>query len=120
MELKDECGCIVNRKYASDFLMKRLFSYKKKINAKKLGYFRIDNSRWFTLYRAQDGKIHYESSECPLLIITLEALCERYIENEGKINRDNSMEKLRQIKGFTTNQIVNEVVEKFINGVSNG
>ncbi|WP_063492861.1 hypothetical protein AB1303_08455 [Saccharolobus solfataricus] len=120
MELKDECGCIINRRYASDFLMKRLFSYRKKVNAEKLGYFRIDNSRWFALYRARDGKIYYESSECPLLIITLEALCEGYMENNGKIDRYTFMGKLSKIKGFTINQIVNEVIDKFINGVNGG
>ncbi|MEM0363226.1 MAG: hypothetical protein QXH75_05440 [Sulfolobaceae archaeon] len=118
MELKDECGCIVNRKYASDFLTKRMFLAKKKYD--KICYFRIDNNRWFSLYKGSDGKIYYESSECPIVVITLEALCELYLEKNGIIEKDDAIKKLREIKGFTINEIVTKVVENFVSGVKNG
>lgn len=114
MELKDECGCVVKRTYASDFLMKRLFLKGSKVKGEKLGEFRIDKDRWFRIYKGIDGKLYYESSECPLLVITLEALCERYLEKNGKMDFDDAIKKMKEVKGITINQIVMDVVSKVV------
>jgi len=112
MEIKDECGCVINRKYASDFLMKRVYVKNGKIKGDKVGEFKLDNNRWFRLYKGTDGKLYYESSECPIVVITLEALCERYEENGGKLTKEDAIEKLREVKGLTVNDLVKNVVDK--------
>ncbi|BAB65890.1 hypothetical protein STK_08790 [Sulfurisphaera tokodaii str. 7] len=106
--VKDECGCVITRKYASDFLIKRVYDKPK---GKEIATVRIDESRWFKLF--YDGeKITYKSSECPVTIITLEALCEAFEEKKDP------KEFLNSIKGFTLNDIAKKVMEQFL-GVIN-
>ncbi|BFH73043.1 hypothetical protein SJAV_09870 [Sulfurisphaera javensis] len=101
--MKDECGCAITRKYASEFLMKRMYNRPK---GKEIGDVKIDESRWFKLYF--DGeKITYRSSECPIVIITLEALCEAFEEKK------NLEEFIRSIKGLTINDIVSKTIKEF-------
>ncbi|BCU69083.1 hypothetical protein [Stygiolobus caldivivus] len=115
---KDSCGCIVERKYASDYLIKRLYSSGK---GKEICNKKIDTSRWFRLYYSPAEKVvTYKSSECPLVIICLEALCEAYEENRGLISRDIALQKLRVIKGLQINTLVERVVDEFTGCLSNG
>lgn len=101
--MKDNCGCIITRKYASEFLMKRMYN---KPQGREIASIRIDDSRWFKLYY-NGQKITYKSSECPLVIITLEALCEAFEEKK------NRLEFVKSIKGLTLNDLVIKIIDQF-------
>lgn len=117
MTLVDECGCIVERKYASDFLSRQIFRINNKNpkNYKKIGEAKIDESRRFELYYNKDEKypLRYSSTECPLLIITLEALCEEYYSSR-RLSFEIAMNVMKRIKGLTINNIVSKTVEEVV------
>lgn len=107
---KDECGCVVERKFASDYLVKRLYNSSR---GKEICNVKIDSSRWFKLYRNSEGIITYKCSECPIVIICLEALCEAYEEDKKSLSYEKAIEKLRSIKGFQINQISDVIAKEF-------
>ena len=113
---KDSCGCIIERKYASDYLIRRLYNDGK---GKELCNIKIDSSRWFKLYY-KEGLVTYRSSECPVLVISLEALCEAYEENGGKISVEKAIDKLKSVKGFQVTDLVKKIAQEFCECVSNG
>jgi len=109
----DPC-CAPNRKRenVSDFLMEKIFRKNIRIKGDKIGEFKLDNNRWFRLYKGTDGKLYYECSDSLSSIVTLEALCEEYEESEGKMTKESAIQRLNEIRGFKVNQLVLNVVEK--------
>lgn len=61
----DQCGCVIDSKYASDYLVRRLYSGGR---GKEVCYVKVDGARWFRLYR-DSGVVTYRSSECPVLVM---------------------------------------------------
>lgn len=114
--LTDECGCVVERKYASDFLSRQIFRVQKKPKGyEKIGEAEIDESRKFELYYGKNEKypLKYSSTQCPLLIISLEALCEEFYEKRN-LTLESAMNKIKSIKGLTVNEIVLKTIEEVV------
>lgn len=112
----DECGCVLERKYASDFLSKQIFRISKKPkDYEKIGEAKIDDSRKFELYYGKDQKypLKYSSTECPLLIITLEALCEEFYASK-KLTLESASSAIKRIKGLTQNDIILRTMEEMV------
>jgi hypothetical protein len=108
---KDNCGCVIERKYASDYLLKRFYQGSK---GREICKASIDGSRSFTLYLSKEGILSYKASECPILIITLEALCEAFEEHKGNVNRESLVSKVKSIKGFQFNTLSEKITELFL------
>ena len=45
-------------------------------------------------------------------IVTLEALCEEYVESEEKLTKESAIQRLSKIKGIKVNQLVLDVADK--------
>ncbi|QKR00158.1 hypothetical protein GWK48_07035 [Metallosphaera tengchongensis] len=101
----DECGCVVNRIYASDYLSKRLYTLKGR-GFSLVKRVELDNERWFEIYR-KGNEIRYKSSECPLVIIGLEALLEAW--EDGKLKQGNWVDVLRNVKGLQLNTVLEKL-----------
>ena len=112
----DPCGCVIERKYASDYLVRRLYNDTR---GKEICDVKVDGTRWFKLYR-KDGIITYKSTECPVLVISLEALCEAYEDNKGYITTEKALEKLRSVKGFQVTDLVKRIAEEFVGCIRDG
>ena len=106
----DNCGCPVQRRYASDFLMTRLYQLRSERGFKKLGRRELEGGRWFELY-SNGTELRYRSSECPLLIIALEVLLEA--SEDGRRTREELLASLKSIKGLQMNELLEKVVENF-------
>ena len=106
----DQCGCVIDRKYASDYLIRRLYSGGR---GKEVCSVKVDGTRWFRIYR-DGGAVTYRASECPVLVITLEALCEAFEEGGGRIDFQTALEKLRSVKGFQVTDLVKKIAEQFV------
>jgi len=109
----DPC-CSPNRKRenVSDFLTEKMYRKNIRIKSDMIGEFKLDNGKWFRLYKGTNGKLYYECSDCLTLIVTLEALCEEYEQSEGKLTKESVIQRLNEIKGFKINQLVTDVVDK--------
>ncbi|BBG24951.1 hypothetical protein [Sulfuracidifex tepidarius] len=103
----DSCGCQTERKFASDFLARQVFRLGKR-KGKEMGSFEV-NGRKFSIYETKEG-YKYLCDQCPLLIITLEAVMEEV--NKGNKDESQVMERISSIKGLTVNQMIREVVVK--------
>ncbi|ARM76864.1 hypothetical protein [Acidianus manzaensis] len=119
--IKDNCGCVVERKYASDFLSRQIFRVNKKPKGyEKIAEIQIDGRTLELYYINKEEKkeeeeypLKYKCSECPLLIIVMEALCEKYAENKH-IDFDTAIKTVDNIKGLTRNQFVTSVIKQVV------
>ncbi|MEW9492358.1 MAG: hypothetical protein TQ35_0009205 [Candidatus Aramenus sulfurataquae] len=105
---RDTCGCAVERKYASDYLLRRLYQGKGK---KRLGKVEVEG-RKVELYLS-DSKLTYVSTECPIAVITMERLCQVFNEN-GKLSLEEAVHALEEIKGFTVSQLSREIAREVV------
>ncbi|AHC52068.1 hypothetical protein SUSAZ_09195 [Sulfolobus acidocaldarius SUSAZ] len=116
MEIRDECGCILNRKYASDFLSKRVFKGR---NGNKIGEAIVEGRKIQLYYDKKNKLLWYDSTECPLTIITLEVICEEFSKNTN-LDYEKAIKALRSVKGFTINSLVERITEKVVRIVEEG
>ncbi|EZQ07074.1 MULTISPECIES: hypothetical protein [Acidianus] len=108
----DSCGCNIKRVYASDFLMRRLFRQSKPPkDYKKLGDAEVQG-RHFSIYYKPPLELAYTSNECPLVIITLEALCEAFKDRRLKTN--NAVDLLKEIRGFQVNELSQQTAQELV------
>lgn len=101
----DSCGCVVQRKYASDYLTRRLYALNEK-GFSLVKRVEIGDGRWFEVYK-RGNDYRYKSSECPLVVITLEALLEA--KEDGTLNKSNWREVLRGVKGLQINEVIERI-----------
>ncbi len=113
--MKDECGCVVERKYASDFLIRRIFKIDKIPKGfNKIGEGVVDGRKFELFYNGNDNfPLRYKSTECPISIITLEVLCEEF-SCTRKLTRESALEALNKVKGFTVNNISKNISEEVV------
>ncbi|AWR98018.1 hypothetical protein DFR86_11050 [Acidianus sulfidivorans JP7] len=112
--IKDNCGCIIERKYASDFLARQIFRLSKiPKDYKKIGEIEIEGRRAELYYDKTSQELRYKSTECPLLIITLEALCETFA-NHKNLDLNSAINAINNIKGLTRNDFVNSVIKEVV------
>ncbi len=113
--MKDQCGCIVDRKYASDFLVRRLF-YVNKVpkGFVKIGEKVIDGRKIELFYNKDDNfPLRYRSTECPISIITLEVLCEEFY-NSRKLTKESALSAVKKVKGLTINDLSKNIAEEVV------
>ncbi len=103
----DSCGCQTERNFASDFLARQVFRLDKG-KGKEIGRFEVEG-RKFSIYETKQG-YKYKSDQCPLLIITLEAVMEEV--NKGERDEGKVAERVSSIKGLTVNEMVRQVTMK--------
>ncbi|ABP94555.1 MULTISPECIES: hypothetical protein [Metallosphaera] len=108
MVKKDSCGCVVERKYASDFLVRRFYALNGERGFRLVTRVNLDGQRWFEIYRRGE-EIRYKSSECPLVIIGLEALLEAM---EDGVTPENWREVLGRVKGLQINHVLEKLAEE--------
>ncbi|WP_287690092.1 hypothetical protein [Metallosphaera javensis (ex Sakai et al. 2022)] len=108
MVKKDSCGCVVERKYASDFLMRRLYALKGEKGFRLVKRVSLDDQRWFEVYE-RGNEIRYRSSECPLVVIGLEALLEA---REEGVPPEKWREVLGKVRGLQINPLLERLGEE--------
>ncbi len=113
--LKDECGCAVERKYASDFLVRRIFKVDKAPKGfNKIGEGVVEGRKFELFYNKNDSlPLRYKSSECPIAVITLEVLCEEFYKSGG-LTKEGALEALKRVKGFTVNGVAKGIAEEVV------
>jgi len=113
--MQDQCGCVIERKYASDFLARRIFNINKIPKGfSKIGETVVDGRKIELFYNENDNfPLRYKSTECPISIITLEVLCEEFY-NSRKLTTESALSALKKVKGLTINNISKNIAEEVV------